>query len=76
MKALLSAATFGLLPSPLPYAVGLDRQLMADLGGSQPRPEGETTEAEPYEDEGPMRHQSVQGPRRPRRATADAAKAR
>ena len=51
MKALLSAATFGLLPSPLPHAVDLDRQLMADFGGSRPRPEGEATEGEPYEDE-------------------------
>jgi hypothetical protein len=69
MKDLLSAATFGLLPTPLPHAVGLDRQLKADLAGSRPRPEGETTEGEPCEDEGPMR-------RRPHRATADAAKAR
>jgi hypothetical protein len=62
MKALLSAATFGLLPSPLPHAVDLDRRLMADLGGSQPRPEGETSEGEPCEDEGPMRHQSAATP--------------
>jgi hypothetical protein len=71
MKALLSAATFGLLPTPLPHAVDLDRQLMGDLG-SQPRPASETTEGEPYEDEEPMR----QSPRQPRRATTDAAKAR
>jgi hypothetical protein len=75
MKALLSTATFGLLPSPLPHAIDLDRQQFADLGGSQPRPETETTVGEPYEDEG-RRRQSVQGPRRPRCATADAAKTR
>jgi hypothetical protein len=71
MKALLSAATFGLLPTPLPHAVDLNRQLMMDLG-SQPRPASETAEGEPYEDEGPMR----QSPRQPRCATAAAAKVR
>jgi hypothetical protein len=77
MKTLLSAATFGLLPSPLPHVADLDRQLMANLRGSQPRLEGETTEGEPYEDEGPMRLQSAQGGRADRVvATADAAKAR
>jgi len=74
MKALLSAATFGLLPSPLPHAIDLGRQQFADPGGSQPRPEAATTEGKAYEDEGRGR-QSVQGPRRPRCATADAAKA-
>jgi hypothetical protein len=73
MKALLSAATFGLLPTPLPHAIDLDRQQVADLGGSQPRPKAATMEGEPYEDQGPMRHRSAQGPRRPRCATADAA---
>jgi hypothetical protein len=75
MKPLFSTATFGLLPSPLPHANDLERQQFADLRGSQLRPERETTEGEPYEDEA-RRRQSVQDPPRPGCATAEAAKAR
>ena len=60
MKSLLSAATFGLLPFPLPHAIDLDRRQIVDLGGSQPHPEAETTTPKgDYEEEGRMGHQAA-----------------
>jgi hypothetical protein len=59
MKSLLSAATFGLLPFPLPHAIDLDRRQNADRGGSQSHPEAATTTPKrDYEDKGRMRHQA------------------
>jgi hypothetical protein len=64
MKSLLSTATYGLLPFPLPHAIDLDRRQNADLGGSHSHPEAATTTPKgDCEDEGRMRHQAaVSGP--------------
>lgn len=71
MKALLSAATFGLLPSPLPSAIDPDGRQTAGLAGRQSRPGTKTTESEPDEEEGRMRCRSEK-PRRPRFVAAGA----
>jgi hypothetical protein len=61
MKSLLSAATFGLLPFPLPHTADLDRRRQfANLGDSQPHPDAETTPPNGnYEDKRRMRHQAA-----------------